>query len=67
MTTLFGLSSAEAAVAVRLASGDCPERIAQLREVSVVTVRNQLKSVAAKLGVRRQVELVSIVLRTVPL
>lgn len=64
VAALFELSDAEADVVCRLTSGfDLPE-IAHDRGVSLVTIRNQLKSVQAKMGVRRQAELVSVVLRT---
>ncbi len=65
LTTLFGLSNAEAAVVSRLAAGISLEQIADERGVSLITVRNQLKSALGKSGVSRQVELVSIVLRAI--
>ncbi len=58
----LGLSSREAQVAVQLAEGQRVTDIAQRHEVSVHTVRNQLKSAKAKLGVRRQTQLVRRVL-----
>ena len=66
LTQLYGLSQAEAIVVGRLASGAALQEIASDRGVSVVTVRNQLKSALAKIGVSRQAELVSLVLRTRP-
>ena len=65
LPALFGLSAAEAAVAARLAAGASLEQIAEERDVQLITVRNQLKSALGKFGVRRQAELVSIVLRTI--
>lgn len=65
LPALFGLSAAEAAVAARLAAGASLEQIAEERDVRLITVRNQLKSALGKFGVRRQAELVSIVLRAI--
>ncbi len=58
----FGLTPAEAGVAVALASGHTVERIAAMRAVSVPTVRTQLNSAYAKTNTRRQAELVRLVL-----
>ncbi len=59
----FGLSGAETTVVRKLAEGLSPSDIAAERGVSVVTIRNQLKSAQGKMGVTRQSELVSLVLR----
>lgn len=59
----FGLTLAEAGVVARLAAGRDIAAIAAERDVGVVTVRNQLKAAQAKMGVRRQAELVSLALR----
>ena len=59
----FGLSGAESTVVGQLARGHSTTDIAEQRGVSVVTIRNQLKSAQSKLGVTRQSELVSLVLR----
>lgn len=63
LVVLFGLSVAEANVVSRFAAGASPCEIAVERGVSPITVRNQLKSAQAKIGVSRQSELVSVVLR----
>ena len=55
----FGLTPAEAAVSAMLCGGTSLKEIAGLRGVSVTTVRNQVKSVMTKTGVRRQSELVA--------
>lgn len=52
----LGLTAAEAGVALALADGRSPGEIAEARDVSVHTVRNQLKSAMGKAGVRRQAE-----------
>jgi DNA-binding CsgD family transcriptional regulator len=59
LRALFGLTAAEAAVACELVAGRSPEEIAQVRGASVQTVRQQLKAVAAKMGVSRQAEIVA--------
>ena len=64
LTEIFGLSAAEAQVVGRLTAGLSTQDIAEERSVSQVTVRNQIKSAQAKIGVSRQAELVSVVLRT---
>lgn len=55
----FGLTSAEAAVSAMLCAGTNLRDIAQARGAAVATVRNQVKSVMGKAGVRRQSELVA--------
>ncbi|MBL4666595.1 MAG: helix-turn-helix transcriptional regulator [Sneathiella sp.] len=59
----FGLSNAENLVVKALVEGNSTDEIAQKRGVSVVTIRNQLKSAQSKMGVARQSELVSLFLR----
>ena len=56
--TLFDLTVAEARVARRLAAGATPADIAEAHNVSLGTVRSQLKSVFAKTNVERQSDLV---------
>lgn len=53
----FALTAAEAQVALELARGKAPERIAGERGVALGTVRAQIKAVYAKLRVNRQGEL----------
>lgn len=55
---LFGLTAAEADVALALASGRTVDAIAALRETSVETVRSQLRTIFAKTGSNRQTALV---------
>jgi DNA-binding CsgD family transcriptional regulator len=55
----YALTRAEAQIAVRLSAGERPEVIAAARRVAVGTVRTQIKSICAKLGVGRQAELVA--------
>lgn len=57
LQALFDLTPAEADVAARIAAGRTAEQIALADAKSAGTVRNQLKSVLAKTGCRRQVDL----------
>jgi len=59
LQSVYGLTSAETEIALQLAQGASTESIAHARDVAVGTVRAQIKSALAKLGVRRQVELVA--------
>jgi DNA-binding CsgD family transcriptional regulator len=54
----YGLSAAEAAVALALVSGDSPADIADARGVSRETVRNQIKSLFVKMDVDSQIHLI---------
>ena len=56
---VYGLTAAEAEVAVRIAAGQSLDEIAAVRTVAVGTIRAQLKTAMSKCGVRRQAELVS--------
>jgi DNA-binding CsgD family transcriptional regulator len=56
---VYGFTSAETDIALLLARGQSTELIAQSRKVAAGTVRAQIKSMLAKLGVSRQVELVA--------
>ncbi len=58
LQSVYGLSPAEADVALRLANGDSRAAIAEDRHASLATIRTQLKAAFAKLGVNREVELV---------
>ncbi|WP_085315756.1 helix-turn-helix transcriptional regulator [Derxia lacustris] len=55
----FGLTPAEARIAVGLAAGSSVEEIAAERCVSLATVRSQLAAAMHKMGVHRQPELVA--------
>lgn len=59
---LFTLTPAEARVATLLTEGHSPEEIAGQLGTATATVRNQLKQVFAKTGVRRQGELIRLTL-----
>jgi DNA-binding CsgD family transcriptional regulator len=53
----FGLTPAEADIAVRLVEGQSRTAIAQARGATIETVRGQIKAVFAKLDIRREGEL----------
>jgi DNA-binding CsgD family transcriptional regulator/PAS domain-containing protein len=59
---LFGLSGAEAQLAVALGSGKTLEDAAQERGTSIHTIRTQLKSIFNKTGTKRQSDLVALLL-----
>lgn len=59
LRAVYGLSQAEAEVAVALADGLSVERIAADRGVSASTVRSQLRAMFAKMDIHRQGELVA--------
>lgn len=60
LQTAFGLTGAEAEVALLLAGGHSIETISLRRAVSDSTIRSQIKSVFSKLGISRQMELAAL-------
>jgi len=60
---MFGLTAAEARLALRIARGDTPADIAQETHVSMPTVRSQLAAVFTKTKTSRQAELVGLLAR----
>lgn len=66
LQALFDFSPTEAALAARIAAGHTVERVALEEGKSVHTVRNQLKSVLAKTGCTRQVDLARLLAQLVP-
>lgn len=59
--TAHGLTATETDVAVGIAEGLSPTELAEMRSVSIHTIRNQLKSAMQKTGSHRQAELVRLV------
>jgi DNA-binding CsgD family transcriptional regulator len=59
----LGLTETECDIALRLADGQTPSEIAEARDVSIHTVRNQVKSALLKTGSRRQSDLVRLLER----
>jgi DNA-binding CsgD family transcriptional regulator len=66
LQALFDLTAAEAAVARKIGAGKSLAEIASEGGRSLVTIRNQLKSVLAKTGCERQADLVKLLTRLVP-
>jgi DNA-binding CsgD family transcriptional regulator/PAS domain-containing protein len=62
----YGLTEAEAKLAVRLGTGDDLSDAADALTISKVTARNQLAAAMRKMGVNRQAELVAAVARVAP-
>ena len=60
---LYGLTPAECRVALLLSDGRAPQEIAKMVGVTQNTVRSQIKSIFSKTGVRRQGELIQLLLR----
>jgi DNA-binding CsgD family transcriptional regulator len=60
---IFGLTAAEARLAVDLAAGKRPDAIARERGVRMPTVRSQIRAVLQKTGTSRQSELVGLLAR----
>jgi DNA-binding CsgD family transcriptional regulator len=63
LAQLFGLTPAESSVTNWLVTGRPIEEYAQDRGVSLATVRSQIKTVLAKTGMSRQVQLVAALAR----
>jgi DNA-binding CsgD family transcriptional regulator len=59
LQTVYDMTSAESDIALQLCAGNTPETIAALRKVAIGTVRAQIKSLLAKTGSKRQIELVA--------
>lgn len=62
LRTLFGLTPAECRIALLLGDGHAPRKIAEMVGVSENTVRSQIKSIFSKTGVRRQSQLIRLLL-----
>lgn len=56
-----GLTKSEASIATLLSQARMVEEIAAIRKTSVATVKSQIKGLLAKLGLRRQADLVRLV------
>jgi DNA-binding CsgD family transcriptional regulator len=61
----FGLTAAEARVAVAIAQGHAPGEVADTLGVTILTVRNQLARILEKTETHRQAELASVLMRLV--
>jgi DNA-binding CsgD family transcriptional regulator len=63
LQALYGLTPAECRVALLLSDGRALQEIAEMVGVTQNTVRSQIKSIFSKTGVRRQGELIRLLLR----
>lgn len=66
LKAIFGLTSSESKIAIRLRKGENLENIAVELGISYETARSQLKSIFLKTDVKRQPELVSLLSRIKP-
>lgn len=64
---LYDLTPAESRVAIELVNGSSPKEVARTFNVSVNTVRNQIKQTYRKTGTSRQSQLVALMLTTAAL
>ena len=62
LVDIYGLTKAEAQVAISMANGLSPSEIAKMNNVQISTVRSQLKAIYNKIGVKTQAELVKTLL-----
>lgn len=62
LQSLYGMTPAEANVAIALANGASPQQISERHQVSIETVRSQLKSIYGKMGVNKQQDVVRLLL-----
>jgi len=62
LRSLYGLTPAECRVALLLSDGHAPRRIADIVGVAENTVRSQIKSIYHKAGVKRQGELIRLLM-----
>ena len=62
LSAVYGLSEAEADVAIRLARGETPEAIARARRAKLPTVRTQIRHILAKLDVANTTEAVRLLM-----
>lgn len=62
--TALGITAAEAKLAAALLQGVSPDEFADERQLSKHTVRNQMRSLLAKTGMRRQIDLVRMLQKT---
>ncbi len=63
LARIYGLTGAEADIAIGIATGASPQEIARVRGAKTETVRSQVKSAMAKTATRRQSELAGLVNR----
>jgi DNA-binding CsgD family transcriptional regulator len=62
ISEIYGLTDAEAKLSAALANGHSLEEIAKQRNVTMATLRSQLKTCFRKTGTTRQAEVVKLIL-----
>lgn len=62
LRSIYDMTPAEAGVAIALVNGQSPSQISEHHGVSVDTVRSQLKSIYHKMGVKKQQDVIRILL-----
>lgn len=62
LADIYGLTPAETQVAISLANGLRPEGIAEMKDVTLSTIRSQIKAIYKKMDVNQQAELVKLLL-----
>ncbi len=60
---MYNLTKSEAEISIALAAGDGMHMIAKARQVSIGTLRAQLRSIFIKTNTRRQSQLVVLILK----
>jgi DNA-binding CsgD family transcriptional regulator len=63
---LYNLTPAEAEVCAHIIKGFSTTDIAEMRNTTPVTAKNQASAVLAKLGVNRRLDLIRLVIRLLP-
>ncbi len=61
LSARFGITETEAEVVMQLVGGLSPREISDQREVSIYTIRNQIKSAMSKMNVHRQIDLANVI------
>ena len=62
LRSLYDMTPAEAGVATALVNGQSPNQISEHHGVSIETVRSQLKSIYQKMGVKKQQDVIRVLL-----
>ena len=66
LSTLFGLTRAEAEIASGIGNDMSLHQLAEVRQVALSTIRTQLKQIASKMGCNRQSQIASLVRSIIP-
>ncbi|MEH6791917.1 helix-turn-helix transcriptional regulator [Parasphingorhabdus sp.] len=66
LSSLFGLTPAEAEIAAGIGGDRSLQELAEARQVSLSTIRTQLKQITSKMGCNRQSQIASVVRSIIP-